>query len=186
VTRLPRQRLTRAQRRALLTLHIALSVGWLGGSVVMLTFAIAARAGSAREHATRAYWAMHLIADSLLVPLSIAVLVTGVVVALTTPWGLLRHRWVIVKLIATCAAVTLSLSALPAMTGIAFHDALHHLINAQRSVGSRLVIASTVSVTLYLCLTAVSVFKPWGRTARGEHVSRRRRPAAANVERNLA
>lgn len=34
-------RLTRAQRRALLTLQVALSVGWLGASMVMLTLAIA-------------------------------------------------------------------------------------------------------------------------------------------------
>jgi hypothetical protein len=33
--------LTRTQRRMLVTLHVALSVGWLGASMAMLTLALA-------------------------------------------------------------------------------------------------------------------------------------------------
>jgi hypothetical protein len=86
-----------------------------------------------------------------------------VTVAVTTPWGLLRHWWVIVKLIATCAAVVLSLFALPAMTSIAYRDTIHGNLVATADAGTRLIIAGSVSVTLYLSLTAISVFKPWGR-----------------------
>jgi hypothetical protein len=163
MTARPRQPI-RTRRRLLLTLHIALSVGWLGASMGMLTLAIAARAGG---HAHAAYWAMHLLADVLLVPLSVGVLLVGVLGAATTPWGLLRHRWVLVKLVATCAAVLLSLLALPAMTEIAYRAATEHAVAAERSAGIRLIIAGAVSVSLYLSLTAISVLKPWGRTARG-------------------
>jgi hypothetical protein len=161
------RRLIRTRRRAMLTLHIALSVGWLGASMGMLTLAIAARAGRPAGHARSAYWAMHLLADVLLVPLSLGVLLIGVLVAATTPWGLLRHRWVLVKLVATCAAVVLSLLALPAMTEIAYRAATQHAPAAERSAGTRLIIAGSVSVALYLSLTAISVLKPWGRTAHG-------------------
>ena len=157
---------SRARRQALLTLHIALSVGWLGASMVMLTLAVAALAGRSGGHARSAYWAMHLLADVLLVPLSLCVLLIGVLVAVTGPWGL-RHRWVLVKLVGTCAAVVLSLFALPAMTGIAYRDVTRHALAAEASAGTRLVIAGSVSVALYLSLTAISVRKPWGRTARG-------------------
>jgi len=167
-------RLTRTQRRLLVTLHVALSVGWLGASMVMLTFAITAWASQPARPARSAYWAMHLLADVLLIPLSLSVLLIGLAVAATSPWGLLRHRWVLVKLIATCAAVTLSLLALPVMTGIAYHDATWHALAAERDAGTRLIIASSTSVALYLSLTTISILKPWGPTARGRrHASQR-------------
>jgi hypothetical protein len=161
------RRLTRTQRRVLVTLHVALAVGWLGVSMAMLTLAIAARVSLPAAHARSAYWAMHLLANVLLIPLSLSVLLIGLVVALTSPWGLVRYRWVLVKLIATCAAVLLSLLALPAMTRIAYQDATQHALAAARDAGTRLIIAGSVSVALYLSLTAISILKPWGRTVRG-------------------
>jgi hypothetical protein len=85
----------------------------------------------------------------LLIQLSLSVLLIGVAVAATSPWGLLRHRWVLVKLIATCAAVILSLLALPVMTRIAYQDAAWRAVVAERDAGTRLIIASSVSVALY-------------------------------------
>jgi len=172
------RRLTRIQRRVLVTLHVALSVGWLGASMVMLTLAIAARVSQPAAPARSAYWAMHLLAEVLLITLSLSVLLIGVLVAAISPWGLLRYRWVLVKLIAPCAAVLLSLLALPAMTRIADQDATQHALAATQDAGTRLIIASSVSVALYLSLTAISVFKPWGRTIRGRrHTSRLADPA---------
>lgn len=172
------RRLTRTQRRMLVTLHIALAVGWLGAAMAMLTLAIAARASQSTAHAASAYWAMHLLADVLLIPLSVGVLSIGVLASATSPWGLTRYRWVLVKFIATCAAVLLSLLALPAMTRIAYQDATQHALAAARDAGTRLIIASSVSVALYLSLTTISIFKPWGRTARGRrHASQLAHPA---------
>jgi hypothetical protein len=140
--------------------------------MVMLALAISARASQSGGLARSAYWAMHLLADVLLIPLSLSVLLIGLAVAATSPWGLLRHRWVLAKLIGTCAAVTLSLLALPVMTGIAYQDATWHALGAERDAGTRLVIASSISVALYLSLTTVSIFKPWGPTARGRRRAR--------------
>jgi len=175
MTRMPARapRLTLTQRRLLVTLHVALSVGWLGASMVMLTLAITAWASQPGGPARSAYWAMHLLASVLLIPLSLSVLLIGLAVAATSPWGLLRHRWVLVKLIATCAAVTLSLLAQPVMTGIAYQDATWHAVPTERDAGTRLIIASSISVALYLSLTTISILKPWGPTARGRrHASR--------------
>lgn len=61
----------------------------------------------------------------------------------------------------------LSLLALPAMTCIAYQDATRRALASERGARTRLIIASSVSVALYLSLTVISVFKPWGRTARG-------------------
>lgn len=175
---IPQRPRRRTRRRVLFSLHVALSVGWLGASMVMLTLAIAARVGQPGESARSGYWAMHLLAEALLIPLSLTVLTVGVLLAAITPWGLLRHRWVLVKLVGTSLAVVLSLFALPAMTGIAYRDSIHGNLAAMASAGTRLIIAGSVSVALFLSLTAISVFKPWGRTSRGR---RRGTPAAASA-----
>jgi hypothetical protein len=169
----PRSRLTRPQRKALLVAHIALSVAWLGTALVMLTLAITARTTASRTNANSAYWAMHLLVQVLVTPLSLTILVIGISLAAGTSWGLLRYRWVVTKLSLTIVAVGLSVLALPAQTGSALRasEPGGDLI-AMHSAGTYLIIAASVSISLYLTLTTVSVFKPWGRTARGS------RPAA--------
>jgi hypothetical protein len=45
----------------------------------------------------------------VIVPLSLAALLTGVVQSLGTPWGLFRHRWIVAKLALTVVATVLLL-----------------------------------------------------------------------------
>jgi ABC-type anion transport system duplicated permease subunit len=56
---------------------------------------------AARTHFTRAYLAMDRIAWFALVPLNLPSLVTGLVSSLGSTWGLVRHYWVIFKLLLT-------------------------------------------------------------------------------------
>ena len=79
-------------RRGLLVIHVIASVGWLGAVVGFLVLAIAGLANPA------VYVAMALLAHCAIVPLCIASLVTGVVQALGSPWGLFKHYWVVFKL----------------------------------------------------------------------------------------
>lgn len=168
----PRGKLTRQQRNMMLVLHIAVSVGWLGVSLVMLTLAITARITGSGTSAHSAYWAMHLLAQFLVIPLSLSVLAIGIAVGLGTSWGLLRYRWVVIKLSLTVIAVGLSLLALPAQTGSALHaSGPDGDLAAMHSAGTNLIIAASVSIVLYLALTTLSVFKPWGRTARGSRLA---------------
>ncbi len=51
-----------------------------------------------------AYLVMELIGWFVLVPLSLASLLTGLVQALGTKWGLFRHYWVLFKLLITVLA----------------------------------------------------------------------------------
>ena len=49
----------------------------------------------------------------VIVPLAIASLLTGVVQALATPWGLFRHYWVVIKLFLTVFATLVLLASPP-------------------------------------------------------------------------
>jgi hypothetical protein len=94
-----------------LTAHVTSSVGWLGAVAAFLALAVAGLAGDA-QMVRAAYLAMDLLARFVIVPLALASLLTGVVQSLGTPWGVLRHYWVVFKLLLTIVAVVLLLAIL--------------------------------------------------------------------------
>lgn len=57
--------------------------------------ALSARLSTEAATVRSAWTAMELIGWSVLIPLAIGTAVTGVVLALGTTWGLLRHYWVV-------------------------------------------------------------------------------------------
>lgn len=170
----PSMRLSRGQRKALLVTHIVSSVGWLGISLTLLTLAITGRFSDVVATRTSAYWAMHLLGDVLVVPISLISLLSGVLLGLGTAWGVFRHRWVTTKLTVTTATFALSIFALRAQISDAYVSSGPHLeSSALAHAGTNLVIAGCVSVSLYTFTAVLSVFKPWGLT-----VWARRREAA--------
>jgi hypothetical protein len=85
-------------RKLLLTAHVTFSVGWLGAVITSLVLAVAGLATADAVTVRAVYPALDLIGWYVLVPLSVASLITGLVQALAGPWGLLRHYWVVLKL----------------------------------------------------------------------------------------
>lgn len=143
-------------RKALLTLHIVTSVGWLGVDLVLLTLGIAGLSGVEPDVV---YPAAGLVGRMLFAPLGVLAWVVGVLSAVLTPWRLLRHWWVVVKLVITTVMLGLILLALyPTLTDAAELGAT--LTSRQRI---DLVIAPSVSSTLMIIATVLSTYKPWGR-----------------------
>ena len=161
-------RLSPTARKALLTLHLVTSLGWLGADLVLLTLGVAGLRGADPEVV---YPTAGLVVTYLFAPLSVVVWLVGVASALLTPWGLLRYRWVLVKLAVTTVMLGLVLFQLtPRIQAAAAPDATAHL-------RADVVIAPSVSTVLLVALTVISTWKPWGRTRRG--VTTRRTPVAA-------
>jgi len=89
-------RLSVGVRKLALTLHVASSVGWLGGVACFLVLAAVGMNSGAPQTVTAAYVGMQLIGWYGPVPAALASLVAGVVQSLATEWGLFRHYWVFV------------------------------------------------------------------------------------------
>ena len=157
--------LTRRARRAVLVLHVAVSVGWLGLTAALLALGIGGAASRDPGTVAAAYRAMRLVTDWLVAPVSLLSLVSGLVLALGTHWGLARHRWIYTKFWLTLAATAASILALRTIIGQAADAVAAGL--AVPAGGRDLVVAPSVALTLYAFLTAISVLKPWGRTRRG-------------------
>lgn len=153
--------LKRPVRRGVLVAHVAVSVSWLGLTVGLLTLGLTAFLTGDPATASAATRAMKVFGDWLVVPVALLSLVSGLVLALGTPWGLARHRWVWIKFWLTL--ITTGLSVFSLRPGI---DAAV----ADEVVDINLVIAPSVATATYLFITAISVLKPWGLTRRGRRL----------------
>ena len=96
--------MTPGLRKFALTSHVTSSVSWLGAVAAFLVLAVAGLSSRDDETVRAAYIAMHLTTWFVIVPLSLAALLTGLVQSLGTTWGLFRHYWIATKLLLTVLA----------------------------------------------------------------------------------
>ena len=101
-----RGRLSPRWRKLLLTVHVALSVGLVGADLSVILLGITALVTGNPELVRAGYLTMDILASNMMLPLAVGALVSGVVIALSTPWGLARYYWVLVKLVLTILALT--------------------------------------------------------------------------------
>src|SRR5216683_2203005 len=101
--------MTPGLRKFALTSHVTSSVGWLGAVAGFFALAIAGLSNQNAETVRAAYIAIHLTTWFVIVPLSLAALLTGLVQSLGTTWGLFRHYWIVTKLLLTVLATILLL-----------------------------------------------------------------------------
>jgi bacterial/archaeal transporter family protein len=90
--------MTRLQKFTLLA-HITFSVGWFGAVVPYLALAIAALTSREEQMVRAACRSMEFIGWFVVVPFSLAALLSGLVQSFGTRWGLFRHWWIVAKLI---------------------------------------------------------------------------------------
>jgi len=155
-------------RKIGLIAHIAISVGWLGALAAFFVLNIAGLNSQEVETVRSAYVAMNLIGRFAIVPLSLAALATGFVQALGTDWGLVRHYWVLTKLVLTLVSTVVLLAKIPLMGRAAVLAAQMAPSNPDlRFAGTQLLVHSSGGLLMLLAITVLSVVKPWGRTRYG-------------------
>lgn len=151
-------------RKLMLTVHVTSSVGWLGAIVAYLALNVAALGGRDEQTIRAAYLMMEPVALYALVPLAVASLLTGIVQALGTPWGLFKHYWVTISFAGTSFAFVILILHLPAVEDLAAAAADPSTDVAElggdlfHSVGGLLVL--TVPLVL-------NIYKPRGLTRYG-------------------
>lgn len=158
-------RLPRRARTVILTVHVAMSVGWLGLNGALVVLEITALGTDNPLRRTGIAVAMAAIVW-VLIPVVFSSLVSGLVLALSTPWGLVRHWWVFVK----CGIA----SALTATGLLLILPRLHQIISGEgEPVGMQTLVGRSVALVLLLVATGLSVAKPWGKTPHGRVATRK-------------
>jgi hypothetical protein len=158
--------LTPRLRKLALTVHVAVSVGWLGAVAAFLALAIVGLTSQDARTARGAYLVMWPATWLVLVPLAIASLVSGVVQSLGTSWGLLRHYWVLFKLLISVVATIVLLVYLETfrfMAGVAADSSADLAVVRNASPALHAVLA----LLGLLVATALGVYKPPGMTPYG-------------------
>lgn len=151
-----------------LTAHVTSSVGWIGAVATFLALAIAGLMSKNDQIVRTAYLAMELIGWCVIVPFSIASLLTGLVQSLGTSWGLFRHYWIVAKLLITVFASILLLVHMQVASRMA-NVVAGTTSGAADFHGMRiqLVADAVAAIVVLLVATALSVFKPQGLTPFG-------------------
>lgn len=162
-------------RKALLVAHVVSSIGWMGSAAAFAALAVAGTRSSDPQLLSSAYPAMDLITRLVIVPVATGAVVTGVLQGLLTPWGLLRHYWVTIKLVITVVAFVVLVLQLDTLAALAAEsrrgELLPGVLAAER--GS-MVLHSTLGLAVLVVPTVLSVYKPKGLTRRGQSTGPRR------------
>ena len=166
------------RRKLALTAHVGASLGWLGAVVSSLALSVAGLVSQDPQTVRGAYLSLELLGWYVLVPLSVASLLTGLVSSLTTPWGLLRHYWVVAKLVINVVATAVLLL---------YMQSLDHLARraGQAPAGadpealrsSSPVLHAGVALLLLLLATVLGVHKPRSVARYGWRKAQHRRAA---------
>ncbi len=145
-------------RNAVLTFHIAVSVGLLGDSAGFLAVAIRA-AGTEDPAAVREMMGvLNMFAMMFGIPLSFASLLSGILLGFGTKWGVLRYPWVIAKLLLIVSVM--------AVGGLAIGPALTVMLAGGSGKTTPLILAAAYDVVALAVATGLAVYKPGRRLSR--------------------
>ena len=167
--------MTPGLRKLGLTIHLALSVGWIGTVVSYLVLGISAVRSNDAETVRAAWIAMELTGWWAIVPLAIGSLLTGLIMSLGTPWGLFRHYWVLVTLALTIFCVAILLLHMPTVS--AMTKMARTATAARDGLGGDLLHPS-LGLFVLLVITVLNLYKPSGVTPYGWRKQREKRRVA--------
>lgn len=168
-----------ATRKALLTVHVLLSVGWIGAVFAYLALNIVALTSPDDTTVRGAYLLMDPVLRYCITPLGIGSLVTGIALGLGTRWGLLKHRWVVASLWLTAIAVAIMIAHIFTDVAELSERAANPALDPRTD---RADLPHTIASIIWLSVVMVlNIYKPRGLTKRG-----RRLQARSSAERVLA
>jgi hypothetical protein len=160
-------------RKFALAVHLMFAVGWIGAAFVYLALGLAAVISEDARTVRGAWIAMELAGWYVIVPLALASLLTGLVMAIGTNWGLFRHYWVLLSLVLTILATVVLLLHMPTVSSMA--DV------AQEAQGAALdglggdLLHPGLGLVVLLVIFGLNVYKPRGVTRYGQRRARGQR-----------
>lgn len=153
-------------RKFVLTAHVVSSVGWLGAVIVFLALALIGLTQQDARTVRGVYLLMQPAGWVVLVPLAFASLLTGLVQAVGTTWGLFRNYWVLFKLVITVfitIVLLIYMQTFSLMAGVAAD--LGTNLELVRNVSPAL--HAALALLMLLVATVLAVYKPRGTTRYG-------------------
>ena len=155
----------RGLRKAVLSAHLTVSVGWIGAVVAYLGLGATAINTSNVQTIRSAWVAMEVIGWFVIVPLAIASLMSGLVMALGTSWGLFRHYWVAISFVLTLISTAVLILHMPTVSSTV-DVALRSEGAALEALGGDL-FHPAIGLVILLVVQVLNLYKPQGLTRYG-------------------
>ena len=153
-----RLKLRPAVRRAVLMVHVIAGVGLLGDGGAVLAINVRAATTDDPGFAAASYELLAMFTVLFGIPLSFTALLTGILLGLATPWGVLRYAWVVAKLALLVGVILVG--------SLVLGPGTEAMRSGDGGAEARLIAGSAYDVVALTLATGLSVFKP----------RRRRRP----------
>ncbi|UVC06847.1 hypothetical protein IHQ71_16485 [Rhizobium sp. TH2] len=157
----------RRLRMPLLVAHIASSVGFLGAVAVFFCLAVSGLVASDGRLVNASYAVMPQITWFVIVPLAAVSLAVGVLQSLLSPWGLIRHYWVVVKFAMTVLITFVLMLQTNMIDGLGASASARELGVMHLSARYSVLLHSGVGMLALLVVLVLSVVKPKGTTGWG-------------------
>jgi len=173
-------RMSPSIRKLNLTAHLISSIGWVGALAVFLAHSVVSVASHDVQIVRSACIAMGITAWFVILPFSLASLLTGVLQSLGTAWGLMRHYWVVIKLLLTVVATAVLLLKLAPISSLAAAaTALTFTATELLELKASLLVHAGGGLFILLATTVLAIYKPAGTTPRGAKQSHGKSTASA-------
>lgn len=172
--RLTFPRLSPGKRKLWVMLHVGLSVSWLGiaVSIVVLSTVSYTTENAGLRHG--AYELMHVFDLFIVIPTMMLSIITGLVISLGSKWGLVKHWWVLLKLV-----IALGIPAVAIVESQWVQELAERTLDPAAEPGGTglaLMICMIVFSAALWTATYLSVFKPGGKTSWGKRTSNAKAP----------
>lgn len=158
-------------RKLFLVMHVLSSVTWLGLTIGNMTLAVAAATTADPAVQVGLFHALDTFGEVLMIPVAWTAFLAGLLMALGTQWGLVRHRWVLTKFLITSVTVMLTTflltPGLKELGDLADRTPPGQLADQDFGETMGLIAPGIVSGACYLTCLVLSIYKPWGRTRWG-------------------
>lgn len=155
-------------RRWLFTFHIVFASGWIGTRIASNLVLLVKNNPSSGE----TLYAMHVIleqlADFLIAPSAIGVLLTSLLISAMTNWGFFKFHWITVSWIGTVALLILGAVWLGPWTSklVAMSNTQGLVALSDPTYGyyrTMVLVFGTVQALALILMVCIHQFKPWGR-----------------------
>lgn len=173
-------KLSPATRKLTLAVHLTVSIGWVGGVLVYVALGLAATRSDDDQTIRAAWVAMEITGWYALVPMALATVLTGLILAWGTKWGLLRHYWVLIAFVLTLFSAVILILHMPTVSATA--DAARTAKTAQLQLLGGDLFHSTIGLVVLLGIQVLNIYKPRGQTRYGWRAQSR--PARAPATRH--
>jgi hypothetical protein len=164
-------------RKFALAVHLTFSIGWIGAVLAYLALGVAAVTSQDPQTVRGAWVAMELTGWCVIVPIALGSLLTGLVMALGTKWGLFRYYWVLFAFMLTTLCTVVLLLHMPDVSAIA--DMAREADAAHLDELGGDLFHPGVGLVVLLVIQVLNIYKPPGLTRYGWRKQDQRRHGQA-------